>query len=236
MFHSMGVVMNKAAKAEGAGSISGTSIEKKLKAVRLPKFTGQQMNAALTGALPEIMAKREEREARGRKHTYSRERFERVLGHMAAGKTQVAALEAEGLSSSTFWDWTQTGGGSAEEALHCRESLARAKLMLADHAWSEALDVPRQLYAKALEAAEKGTPAIDSAMVSAAKLLTDSLWRYAERLRPGEYAEKGRDVPTVNVTHNSLTISGRDLDAGQRDQLRALLTAAQRGDGPLIEG
>ena len=154
---------------------------------------------------------------------------------MGAGKTQVAALEAEGLSASTFWDWTQNGGGDADEALYCRESLARAQLMLADHTWSEALDVPRQLYALAMEGAAKGQPTVDSAMVASAKLLTDSLWRYAERLRPSKYADKQKDLPVVNVTNNSLTISGRDLDADQRQQLRALLTSASAPQGPVID-
>jgi hypothetical protein len=213
------------------GNASGTS---KLENIHMPRFTGQQMNAALSNALPEIMAKREQREKAGRKHTYSRERFDRVLAHMAAGKTQNAALEAEGLSASTFWDWTQRANGDAVEAEHCRASLARAKLMLADCTWSEALDVPRQLYARAMDGIAKGEPAIDSATVAAAKLLTDSLWRYAERLRPGEYADKQKEIPVVNVTNNSLTISGRDLDADQRQQLRALLTSATQP--PVIEG
>ena len=215
------------------GDSSGASI--KLENMHMPRFTGQQMNAALTEHLPKLRAKREQRETRGRKHTYTRERFNRVLGHMGAGKTQVAALEAEGLSASTFWDWTQNGGGDADEALYCRESLARAQLMLADHTWSEALDVPRQLYALAMEGAAKGQPTVDSAMVASAKLLTDSLWRYAERLRPSKYADKQKDLPVVNVTNNSLTISGRDLDADQRQQLRALLTSASAPQGPVID-
>jgi hypothetical protein len=192
------------------------------------------MNAALSNALPILKAKRAEREKAGRKHTYTRERFDKVMAHMAAGKTQAEALETEGISASTFWDWTQHGGGDATEALHCRDSLARAKLMLADHAWSEALDVPRQLYAMALSGGDNGTP-VDSAMVQAAKLLTDSLWRYAERLRPEAYADKSKaDVPVVNVTNNSLTISSRDLSPDQRSQLRELLSAAS--NPPVIEG
>lgn len=207
------------------GNVSGTL---KLENLHMPRFTGQEMNAALSNALPEIIAKREKRERRGRKHTYTRERFERVLAHMAAGKTQVAALEIEGINSSTFWEWTQRADGRAEEALFCRESLARAKHMLADHTWSEALDVPRQLYARAVAGPAEGEAPVDSAMVAAAKLLTDSLWRYAERLRPGEYADKQKEIPTVTVNNNSLTISSRDLDADQRQQLRTLLESAKQ--------
>ena len=109
---------------------------------------------------------------------------------------------------------------------------ARARVALADHAFSEALDVPRELYAKAMSQSP-GEPGIDSATVGAAKLLADSLKWYAEKLNPGSYASK-IDVPVVNVTNNSLTIDGRSLDAGQRDQLRSLLLSSSKP--PLIEG
>lgn len=215
------------------GDSTGASI--KLENLHMPRFTGQQMNAALTEHLPALKAEREKRETRGRKTTYTRERFLRVLEHMGAGKTLRASLELEKIAPSVFLRWTEQADGTEEEASFCRASLARAKHMLADHTWSEALDVPRQLYAMAMEGNAKGKPVVDSAMVAAAKLLTDSLWRYAERLRPGEYADKQKEIPVVNVTNNSLTISGRDLDADQRQQLRALLASASTSQGPVID-
>ena len=198
------------------------------------RFTGQQMNAALSNALPAMKAQRAERETRGRKSTYTRERFLKVLEHMGAGLTQRAAMEAENIAPSVFLRWTEKADGTEAESSYCRSALARAKHMLADHTWSEALEVPRELYNKALAGMAKGEPAIDSATVQAAKLLTDSLWRYAERLRPGEYADKQKEIPTVAVTNNNLTINGRDLSAEQRGQLRELLLSSSKG--PVIDG
>jgi len=148
-----------------------------------------------------------------------------VLAHMAAGKTQNEALAVEGIAPTTFWDWTQRADGDAAEAAYCRASLTRAKHMLADHTWSEALDVPRQLYAQAIS----GAGTVDSATVQAAKLLTDSLWRYAERLRPEAYADKQKELPVMTVTNNNLTISGHDLSPEQRGQLRELLLSSSKG-------
>jgi hypothetical protein len=153
---------------------------------------------------------------------------------MAEGQSAQEAQKAEGLAASTFQDWLEYGGGDGAEALSARQAYARAREALADASFSLALDVPKQLYAIALEGGAE-EPAIDSSMVQAAKLLTESLRWYAERLAPNRYADKSKDqVPVVNVTNNSLTISGRDLDADQRAQLRALLTAAS--NQPTIEG
>jgi hypothetical protein len=232
----MGVVMNKAARvieAEGEGLASGTSIEKKLKAVRLPRFSGAQMREKVTQILPGIKEERKRRaKGGGRKHTYTREKFLAVMERMGGGETQSEALKAEGIATGTFHAWLERADGRAEEAVYCREAHARAKLALAEMAFGESLEAPKLLYALAM----KGAGTVDSAMVGAAKLYSDALRFYAGKLNPAAFGEVRENVPTVNVTHNSLTISGRDLDAGQRDQLRALLTAARGGDGPLIEG
>lgn len=148
------------------------------------------------------------------------------MKNMGAGMTQTEALKAEQLAPSTFHDWCENGGGDQDEALFCREALARAKRQLADHAFSEALDVPRQLYAMALAGSEEG-PAVDSAMVQAGKLLTDSLWRYAQSLNPSAYDAKAAVAPVVNIDARSVIVEGRTLDAGQRAQLRALLDVAR---------
>jgi hypothetical protein len=142
------------------------------------------------------------------------------------------------LPASTFANWLEKGGGDPAEALSAREAYARARLNLADAAFSQALAIPRQLYAMAIgqsqgEGEAEGPP-VDSAMVQAGKLLTDSLRWYAERLAPAAYADRKADAPVVNVTNNSLTISGRDLSSDQRQQLRQLLTAAAQP--PVIEG
>jgi hypothetical protein len=155
---------------------------------------------------------------------------------MAEGLTCQDAQQAVGLPASTFADWLEKGGGDAAEALSAREAYARARLALADAAFSQALAIPRQLYAMAIGQgdAEAEGPPVDSAMVQAGKLLTDSLRWYAERLAPLAYADRKNETPVVNVTNNSLTISGRDLSPDQRSQLRELLNAAS--NAPLIEG
>jgi hypothetical protein len=203
----------------------------KPKAFKGERFTGQQMNAALSGALPIIKAARAETERRGRKPAYTRERFTAVLERMGAGETQGAAVKAEGIAPSMFHRWTEQahgGEGWQEEVAFIREALARAKRQLADQAFSEALDVPRQLYALALSGTKDG-PAVDSAMVQAGKLLTDSLWRYAQSLNPAAYDSKASAAPVINVDARSVIVEGRTLDASQRAQLRALLDAARAG-------
>lgn len=195
------------------------------------RFTGQQMNAALSGALPLIKAARAETERRGKRSTYSREQFMAVMDRMGAGQTQREAVVAEGITPSVFHRWTEQAHnreGWQEEVAFIRAALARAKLQLADHTFSEALEVPRQLYALALSGGEDG-PAVDSAMVQAGKLLTDSLWRYAQSLNPAAYDSKAAAAPIINVDARSVIVEGRALDAAQRAQLRALLDAAKAG-------
>jgi hypothetical protein len=153
---------------------------------------------------------------------------------MAEGLTCQDAQQAVGLPASTFAQWLEKGGGDAAEALSAREAYARARANLADAAFSQALAIPRQLYAMAVNQGEADAPPVDSAMVQAGKLLTDSLRWYAERLAPNSYADRKAEAPVVNVTNNSLTISGRDLSSDQRQQLRQLLTAAAQP--PVIEG
>ena len=185
------------------------------------------MREHLQVALPEVKKERKRREGAGRKHTYTRERFMAVILRMGAGETQTEALQSENIAMSTFHDWLERADGRGEEASYCREVHARAKLALAEMAFNESLAAPRKLYNMAM----KGETPVDSAMVSAVKLYSDSLRFYAGRLNPAAFGEDKNAVPVVNVTNNSLTIDGRTLDSGQREQLRALLTAAQHEHG-----
>jgi len=206
------------------------------------KPSTREKREALTRVLPIIKQQRADRIERakrgnngnGFKTTYDREKLNRIFARMAEGQSAQEAQRAEGLAASTFQDWLEHGGGDVEEALSCRQAYARAREALADASFSMALDVPKQLYAMAIGEGEADAPPVDSATVQAAKLLTDSLRWYAERLAPSRYADKKADVPIVNVTNNSLTISGRDLSPEQRGQLRQLLSAASQP--PLIEG
>jgi short-subunit dehydrogenase involved in D-alanine esterification of teichoic acids len=100
------------------------------------------------------------------------------------------------------------------------------------------LAAPRKLYNMVMGIGGSDAIPVDSATVSAVKLYSDSLRFYASRLNPAAYGED-KSAPVVNVTNNSLAIDGRTLDAGQREQLRALLTAAQHNhsnDSKLIDG
>lgn len=170
------------------------------------------------------------KETRGRKSTYTRERYQEILDLMGQGLPCHEALKELGISPSVFWAWTNQEG---PEGLFCREAYARARQALADWAFSEALSVPQRLLALALTPqapdgdGKPAKPLVDSAMVGAARLVTDSLKWYAERLNPGQYAESKAPPPVVTVNNNSLTISGRDLDPDKREQLRTLLLAAR---------
>jgi len=189
-----------------------------------------QLREALQGELPAIREARERRETRGRKSTYSRETFLKVCEHMYAGKPTAEALEAEGLAPSTFYGWMERDAlddGEREESLFLRNTFARARKALADHAFSEALSRARVI---------AGRDDIESAHVSATKLLVDTLKWYAERLNPGAYAEQSAlpTPQTVNVTHNNLTIDAQSLGGDQREALRAMLLQAR--DGRTIDG
>ena len=224
-----------------AGSITGTAKAsgKPRKPVGVNyKPSSKQKREALTRVLPIIKAERADKISRriGQKSSYDRAVLDRVFARMAEGQSAQEAQRAEGLAASTFQDWLEKGGGDGAEALSVRQAYARARDALADASFSMALDVPKQLYAMAIGGGDNPeTVPVDSAMVQAAKLLTDSLRWYAERLAPKRYADNSKaEAAVVNVTNNSLTISGRDLDADQRAQLRALLTAASQP--PVIEG
>jgi hypothetical protein len=195
------------------------------------KPSTREKREALTRVLPVLKGQRADRiratRRQGQRSAYDRGLLDEIFKLMAEGLTCQDAQQAVGLPASTFADWLEKGGGDAVEAASARESYARARLNLADAAFSQALVVPRQIYAMATGQGGADAPPVDSAMVQAGKLLTDTLKWYAERLAPAAYADKSKDaVPVVNVTNNSLTISGRDLSPEQRGQLRQLLTAA----------
>jgi hypothetical protein len=209
-------------------------MERKAKPERKPSMG--QLREALQGELPIIREARELRETRGRKSSYTREAFLKVCEHMYAGKPTAEALEAEGIASSTFYGWlerdatvdvnSETGREIAEESLFCRNVFARARKALADHAFSEALSRARAI---------AGRDDIESAHVSATKLLVDTLKWYAERLNPGVYAEQPVQpiAQTVHNVTNNLSIDASALGTEQRNALRAMLLQAR--DSKLIE-
>lgn len=207
----------KQAKAEGA-----------LKAVFVRRASGREMREELKTALPKAKANAAKWSKQGKRVPYSRERFLSVCEHMAHGMTTREALAKEGISPSTFYQWLAGGraGEMEQESVSLRTMFAQARVMLADHAFSEALEVPRALMLE---------DELDSARVGAARLLTDTLKWYSERLAPESYAERREpQAVTVNVDNRSVTVDARALDTSQRDQLRTLLLQARdrdTGDG-----
>ena len=194
------------------------------------KASDAQRRAILGAAVPAIKAERDKglqkvKGKRGPKSTYTPERFNAICDDMTDGIPLKESLAAHGLAGSTFRGWLEEEG---EEGVKRRALYARARVALADWAFGEALAVPQKLLAMAMDpAADKP---VDSAMVGAARLVTDSLKWYAERLNPGAYADTKAPPPTVTVNNNSLTLDARALDPGQRDSLRQLLLAAKGGD------
>jgi len=196
------------------------------------KASDAQRRAILGAAVPAIKAERDRglektMGKRGPKSTYTQERFNAICDDMSNGIPLKESLAAHGLAGSTFRGWLEEEG---EEGVKRRALYARARQALADWAFGEALAVPQKLMALALDPTSEKP--IDSAMVGAARLVTDSLKWYAERLNPGAYAESKAPPPSVTVNNNSLTLDARALDPEQRDKLRQLLLAAR----PAIDG
>jgi len=224
----------KTEKARKTGESHGASPDKLMKQARLPRFSTQQLRQKACEIVPGLKAERKEREKRGAKSQFNEERFDAICQRMAAGMTTREAIDAEGIASSTFYEWKEKGGGDAAIASQCQAKFARARELLAEYAFGEALAVPRELYQLAVTGGGSAGIPVDSAMVSAGKLYSDSLRWYAEKLNPKTYGASKDSAPTVNVTNNSLTIDSRSLDAGQRDQLRTLLLSTSKA--PVIEG
>lgn len=187
------------------------------KASKAKPYSMGQLREALQGAVPEIKAKAKEMNSPTRRKPYSREAFMRVCERMAGGETTREALDNEGLAPSTFYQWMER---EDEEGASLRTIFGRARMMLAESAFGEALSRSRDLL---------NEPEIDSARVGATRLLVDTLKWYSERLNPRQYAPQRIDIvpQTVNVTNNTLAIDGRALDGDQRAALRQMLLQAQ---------
>jgi len=197
------------------------------------KASDAQRRAIIGAVVPAIKAERDKglekvrMSRKGQGCTYTQERFNAICDDMSNGIPLKESLAAHGLAGSTFRGWLE---GEGEEGVKRRALYARARQALADWAFGEALAVPQKLMALALDPTSEKP--IDSAMVGAARLVTDSLKWYAERLNPGAYAESKAPPPSVTVNNNSLTLDARALDPEQRDKLRQLLLAAR----PAIDG
>lgn len=80
---------------------------------------------------------------------------------------------------------------------------------------------------------DDGTP--NNAAIARAKVRIDTRARVAGKLHARAYGERIEQLnQTVNVTNNSLTVSGADLSADQRSALRSMLLQAR--DSKVIDG
>ena len=203
--------------------MAGKANEGKAKGRERKAYSMGQLREALQGALPDVKAKAKEMNSPIRRKAYSKETFMRVCERMAGGETTREALDKEGLAPSTFYQWMEREDAEGE---HLRTSFGRARLMLAESAFGEALERSRAL----LQDEE-----IDQARVGATRLLVDTLKWYAERLNPRQFAMQ-RVEPVAQTVHNvtnNLTLDARALDGNQREALRAMITQAR--DSKLID-
>jgi len=194
----------------------------------LRAYSGREMREALQGSLPAIKAKARTGIAKaktGRPREYTEAQGEEILAYMAEGYSLTEAADAIGVARSTVYRW-------AEKEPSFATTLARAREALAEFAFSEAYAIPRKL----LAVYEQDPDAkLDPARVSAAKLASDTLRWYSERLAPKTFADKTRKVEISGpngapIQLAAVTISAESLSDEQREILRLALSRAKQGD------
>jgi len=224
--------MSKPEKAQGAKPVKaakkgGRKLSPEEKALSR-RHSGAELREALSANLPAMKAKRRSAQAilTGRPSTYTPEIGERILALMSEGMTVTEACDALGLYRATVYRWAEREPFAS--------ILARAKAALAEHAFTQAASIPRELYARV----QAGEP-VDGATVAAARLYSDSQRWYAERLNPMAYGQQskqsieltGKDGGPIRTA--SLIIDSRALSPDAREALRYALLAAK--DAPTID-
>jgi hypothetical protein len=187
------------------------------------RYSGAELREELQKRLPEVKAKRVPANEIliGRPSTYTPQLGESVLQLMASGRTLTEACDELGLYRSTVYAWAERNPSFAT-------TLARAKLALAEHAFSQAHAIPKKLYESALKGEEISGP-----MVAAARLYTDSLRWYAERLNPRDYGQQSKQSIELTgknggpIQTTALVFDSRDLSIEARDALRQALLSAK---------
>ena len=183
--------------------------------VKVRHFSSKQKREELTRVLPEIRAKR--RDISTIRHRgYNQETADRLLGAMCEGHTLTDACDMNAINRSTVHRWIE--GNPAFAAAY-----ARAREHLAEHCFTQALEIPKQLYAKV----QAGTP-VDGPTVGAARLLVDTLKWYSEKLNPRLYGQQKQTLEVSgSIAVASVLIDSRSLSQEARDGLRmALLQSA----------
>lgn len=184
--------------------------------------SGKQLRETLQEALLIEKAKRPITKI-GRPTKYSEQTASDVLGLMADGYSLTEAADRLNINRSTIYRFAEANAVFAA-------ALARGRLALAEHSATMAASVPRQLYQRVLAG-----ELIDGPTVAAARLYTDSLKWYAERLNPHAYAAQSKQSIDITGTMAVATvlIDSRSLSQEARDGLRLALSAANAA--PVIE-
>ena len=182
--------------------------------------SGGEMREELSARLPAIKAKAKERALKaktGRPTTYTEEIGEEIYRLMSEGYSVTEACDALNISRGTVYHW--------KERIPAFDSiLARAREALAEFAFSEAYAIPKKL----LDLYEKNPDLkLDPARVQAARLATNTLQWYSERLAPKTFGERKPEAPSLTINNNSLTVDSRSLTLEQREALRGALLAAK---------
>lgn len=223
----------EAAKPDKAASKprpGGRKLTKEEKALTR-RHSGAELREALAANLPAMKAKRLAPEIvlLGRPSKYDEKIADKILELMAEGQTLTEACDLLGVRRSTVYSW-------AERIPSFSALLVRARAALAEHAFTQAASIPRELYARV----QAGEP-VDGATVAAARLYADSQKWYAERLNPMAYGNQtkqsieltGKDGGPIRTA--SLVIDSRSLSPDARDALRYALLAAKDAP-PMIDG
>ncbi len=215
--HTLAANETEQGKAQGKPAKVKKPIEQRV------RFSGAELRQELQKRLPEVKAKRvpASEVLMGRPSTYDPAIGETILNLMSEGMTLTEACDHLKIKRSTVYSW-------AEKRQDFSAILARAKLALAEHAFTQAHLIPKKLYESALNGEELSGP-----MVAAARLYTDSLKWYAERLNPRDYAQQSKQSIELTgknggpIQTTALVFDSRDLSPEARDALRLALMSAK---------
>jgi hypothetical protein len=225
-----GAAMNtEGAKTKGQKPRPGGKGRDPVAAILGKRPSGKQLRETLAETLPIMKAKRKAPAKIGRPSKYTEETGMEILGLMASGFTVTEAADRLGIDRGTVYRWAERNPSFAS-------ILARAKGALAEHAFTQAASIPRELYQR-VQAGET----IDGPTVAAARLYSDSMRWYAEKLNAAAYGPQtkqsieltGKDGGPIRTA--SLVIDSRSLSPDAREALRAALEAAASAP-PMIEG
>lgn len=183
--------------------------------------SGRELKDALKVSLPIAKAKRAPVKI-GRPSKYNEDIGQELLGLMANGYTVTEAADVLKIDRGTVYRWAESNPSFAS-------LLARGKAALSEHAFTQAASVPRDLYRRV-----QSGEVIDGPTVAAARLYTDSLKWYAERLNPAYAAHSKQSIElTGTMAVASVVVDSRSLSPDARDALRYALMAANAA--PTIE-